>query len=70
MKRRDLIKTIEQAARMRDISWTVHSEGARHTIYKLAGKRIPIERHTEIDNLLAEKIFKECEEVLGSRWWR
>jgi len=55
---------------MRDVSWTVHSEGARHTIYKLAGKRIPIERHTEIDDLLAEKIFKECEEVLGSRWWR
>jgi hypothetical protein len=70
VKRRDLIKAIEKAARMRDVSWTVHSEGARHTIYKLAGTPIPIERHTEIDNLLAEKIFKECEEVLGRRWWR
>jgi hypothetical protein len=70
VRRRDLIKTIEKAARRREVTRTVHSEGGRHTIYKLAGKRLPIERHTEIDDLLAEKIFKECEEVLGSRWWR
>jgi hypothetical protein len=45
--------------------WAVHKEGANHTIYLLGGKRIPVERHAEIDDLLAEKIFKECEEVLG-----
>lgn len=56
MKRRAVIKRIEQ--------------GANHSIYMLAGKRIPIARHTEIDDLLAEKVFKECEEVLGGRWWR
>ena len=70
MKRRAVIKKIEQGAKRSGVSWTLHSEGANHAIYMLGGKRIPIERHTEIDDLLAEKVFKECEEVLGKRWWR
>jgi hypothetical protein len=70
VKRRAVIKKIEQGAKDKDVSWTFHSEGANHTIYMLAGKRIPIARHSEIDDLLAEKVFKECEEVLGGRWWR
>lgn len=70
MKRRAVIKKIEQSAKHQGISWRLHSEGANHSIYMLAGKRIPIERHSEIDDLLAERVFKECEEVLGRRWWR
>lgn len=48
--------------------WELFTEGGNHSIYLLAGKKIPIERHTEIDDGLAERIFKECEEVLGRRW--
>jgi hypothetical protein len=70
MKRRDVIKKIERGARAAGVAWLVHGEGANHTIYLLDRKRIPIERHAEIDDLLAEKVFKECEEVLGKRWWR
>lgn len=70
MKRRALIKKIEAEAKRQGIPWVLDYEGARHTIYKLGGKKIPVERHSEIDNLLAEKVFKECEEVLGLRWWR
>lgn len=70
VKRRDVIRKIEQVARSRDVSWQLHSEGANHSIYLLEGKRIPISRHAEIDDLLAERVFKECEEVLGARWWR
>jgi hypothetical protein len=70
VKRRVVIKKIEQGAKRKGVAWTLHSEGANHSIYMLAGKRIPIERHSEIDDLLAEKVFKECEEVLGRRWWR
>ena len=44
--------------------------GKEHDIYLLAGKKIPIPRHTELDDQFAEKIFKECAEVLGGRWWR
>ncbi len=29
-----------------------------------------VPRHTEIDDGLAEKMFRECEEVLGRGWWR
>jgi hypothetical protein len=70
VKRKDVIRKINQAATSRGIQWHLHSEGANHTIYLLGGKRIPIARHAEIDDLLAERVFKECEEVLGSRWWR
>jgi hypothetical protein len=70
VKRRAVIKKIEQGAKHKGVAWVLHSEGANHSIYMLAGKRIPIERHSEIDDLLAEKVFKECEEVLGRRWWR
>jgi hypothetical protein len=34
------------------------------------GARIPIPRHVEIDDNLAEQIFKECEPELGERWWK
>jgi len=34
------------------------------------GKRIPVPRHPEIDDGLAEKMFRECEEVPGRGWWR
>jgi hypothetical protein len=70
VKRKAVIKKIEQGAKDKGVLWMLHSEGANHTIYMLAGKRIPIVRHTEIDDLLAEKVFKECEEILGGRWWR
>lgn len=70
MKRREVIKKIGKEAKQQDVHWDVHTEGGRHTIYLLGGKKIPIERHNEIDDGLAEKIFKECEEVLGRRWWR
>jgi hypothetical protein len=34
------------------------------------GARIPIPRHVEIDDNLAEQIFKECEPESGERWWK
>jgi hypothetical protein len=70
VKRRDVIRKIERAARSASVSWTIHSEGANHSIYLLGGKRIPVARHAEIDERLAEKMFKECGEVLGEGWWR
>ncbi len=41
-----------------------------HTTYSLDGLRIPIPRHTEVGNMFAEKVFKECEPKLGKDWWR
>ena len=52
MKRRDLIKKLEQN------EWYFLRAGINHDIYS-NGKRIePIGRHTEIDEELAKKILK------------
>jgi hypothetical protein len=45
-------------------------EGANHTVYSLDGLLIPIARHSEIDNQMAEIIYKECAAKLGRGWWR
>ena len=45
-------------------------EGANHTIYVLDGTTIPVPRHRELGERLAEDIFKECQDVLGKGWWK
>jgi hypothetical protein len=70
MKRRELLKAIAAAARNADLSWALLRQGANHEVYSLDGLVIPIPRHTEINELTAESIFKECEPKLGRRWWK
>ena len=65
-----VIRKIGKAAGQRGVVWELFKEGGNHTIYLLGGERIPVPRHTEIDEGLAEKMFRECEEVLGRGWWR
>jgi hypothetical protein len=70
IKPRDVVRKIGKAAGQRGVVREPFKEGGNHTIYLLGGKRIPVSRHTEIDDGLAEKMFRECEEVLGRGWWR
>jgi hypothetical protein len=70
MKRREVIKRISQEAKAQRVAWDESREGARHTVYSLGGLLIPIPRHSEIHDRMAEKIFKECEPKLGKGWWR
>jgi hypothetical protein len=70
VKRREVIKRISKEAKAQRIAWDLDREGAQHTVYTLAGLPIPIPRHNEIHDRLAEEIFKECEPKLGKRWWR
>lgn len=70
MKRRDLIKKISKATKTAQLTWDIHREGANHTVYRLDGLMIPIPRHPDIDEQLAQLIFKECEPKLGKRWWK
>jgi hypothetical protein len=70
MKRRELVRRIAKRARQVDAQWAFVREGANHTIYELGGMVIPIPRHTELDGPAPEMIFKECEPVLGKRWWK
>ncbi|HEU4399856.1 MAG TPA: hypothetical protein VFU54_18695 [Actinomycetota bacterium] len=69
MKRRDLIRKLAEEAKRRGVEWKVHREGANHTIYLLGGTRIPIPRHTEVGERLAQAIFAQAEGELGRRWW-
>lgn len=70
MKRKELLDRLEAEARGRGITWTLARNGARHDVYKLGGKMIPVERHRELDNSYAEMIYRECAEVFGERWWK
>lgn len=69
MKRKQLLKNIAMAAAEAGIDWALRREGANHSVYSLGGLTIPIPRHSEIDEQLARKIYKECEPELGERWW-
>lgn len=70
MKRKDVIRTISDAAKIRGLTWELARKGANHDIYTLVGLVIPIPRHRELGEQLAVTIFKQCEPKLGKRWWR
>lgn len=70
MKRVALIKRIRAEARRCGVEWRLHHEGANHTIFYLGETMIPVPRHAEVGEQLAEEIFKECEPELGRRWWK
>ena len=69
-KRRDIIKIIAAAAAAQGVTFTVTREGSRHTVYDLGGIKIPIPRHNEIGNRMAEVIYKEVAAKLGKDWWK
>jgi hypothetical protein len=48
----------------------IEREGSNHTIYRLGTIRVPVPRHGEVGSGLTEAILKECEPVLGRRWWK
>ena len=52
MKRRDLIKLLERNG------WYLQREGGNHTVYTDGKRCEQIPRHTEINEILANKIIK------------
>lgn len=70
MKRQVLLSRIAEAARKNGATWQWEREGGNHTIYTLNGTTIPIPRHREIGERLANNIFGECEETFGKGWWK
>lgn len=64
------MKRIAQAAREQGVEWTKAREGANHTVFSLDGLMVPIARHREIDNQMAQIIYRECEPKLGKDWWK
>jgi hypothetical protein len=70
VRTRDLVKRIKEAADALDAEWVLDRRGGNHDIYKLGGMTVPVPRHREIGERVAEDIFKECADVLGDGWWR
>ena len=69
MKRAALLKKIRTAAKAADLDYST-TEGANHTKVTVGSKTTTVGRHNEIGDLMAEKICKQLEVVLGEGWWR
>jgi hypothetical protein len=70
MKKRDLINRIAKRAKQQGVAWAEGEPGSKHDRWYLEGQLIPVPRHTDIGEGLAESIFKDCEFALGKRWWK
>ena len=68
--RRWLIKLIRHAAKRKNVTFESIRQGGSHEIFQLDGLMIPIPRHNEIDNNLADIICKEAEAKLGKGWYQ
>lgn len=53
MKRRELIKLLEKNG------WVFKRNGAGHDIYTNGNQTVPIPRHSEIKEMLAQSIIKK-----------
>ena len=70
VKREALVQRIRKAANAAGITFEMTRQGANHEVWRCGGSTVPIPRHREIAERLAEKIFKEVEADLGKDWWR
>lgn len=69
MKTREAIKKIQKAAKAAGLEFEL-TELTNHTGIRVGNKKTTIGRHSEIPNLMAQKIFKQLEGELGEGWWR
>ena len=68
--RKDIIKCIRLAAKNKGIDFTLLRQGGNHEVWDLDGVRIPIPRHSDIPEITAKDIYRECESKLGKGWNR
>jgi predicted RNA binding protein YcfA (HicA-like mRNA interferase family) len=72
MRRRDLLRTINQAAKESGLVFAELRNKGDHEIYSLNGQRVSVPRHTEINEITARGILNTLAETLGKEkdWWR
>jgi mRNA interferase HicA len=63
MKKRDLVKHLRAVARATGTDLLFVREGANHEVWAIAGERLVIPRHREINELTARAIIRRAEEV-------
>lgn len=70
MKRRALIRRIEEAAAARGLACRLVRQGSRHEFWQVGDARFAIPRHREINDWTAEAIMRDLGPILGEDWWR
>lgn len=60
----------EASGKTKNVTFESIRQGGSHEIFQLDGLMIPIPRHNEIDNDLANIICKEAEAKLGKGWYQ
>lgn len=63
MKRRDLIKRINEMAKQDNVEWGLLRQGSNHEVWSYGGFRVVIPRHNEINELTAAGILQAIEEA-------
>jgi hypothetical protein len=63
MKKRDLVKHLRAVARAIGTDLLFVREGANHEVWAIAGERLVIPRHREINERTARAIIRRAEEV-------
>ncbi|RLE19321.1 MAG: hypothetical protein DRJ50_12310 [Actinobacteria bacterium] len=63
MKKRDLVKHLQLVARAAGTNLAFVREGANHEVWTIAGERLVIPRHREINERTARAIIRRAEEV-------
>jgi predicted RNA binding protein YcfA (HicA-like mRNA interferase family) len=69
MKRRDLIRTLRDAASGAKLEFTSLRNTGGHEVFSLDGLRIPIPNHREIAEGTARSILRQAAAKLGEEWW-
>lgn len=68
MKRRDVLRKLQKAARKRGLEFTT-VELSRHTV-RVGSTTHTLGRHGEVPDVAAHKFFDEFANELGKGWWR
>lgn len=69
VKKRDLVKQLQTIAKTAGVELTFVREGGNHEIWALAGQRLVIPRHRDINERTAHGIIKKAKEVTGDGNW-
>ena len=70
MRRTDLIRKVQRAARAKGLSFQLLRGSGDHEIWSLDGMRVSIPRHNEINERTGKGVYRTLDEKLGKDWWR
>jgi hypothetical protein len=70
MKHDELIRRIRKAAKRRGLEVTLERWEGDHEQWRVGTVLVSVPRHRDIGPKMEFEIYRDCEPVLGHRWWR